>query len=363
MKIDWTELPPLPPLSPNSVQPGVAGPFAGLHGNTLIVAGGANFPDIMPWDGGKKQYHSAIYALRLHPDGKLYSTVSTGMELPAQVAYGASASVGAGVVCMGGETEKGLTDQVYIISLAGNQTLITPLPALPVPLSNASSVSIGSVAYIAGGVTPDGASKALWCLDTEDVASGWKRLADIPLPLINSVMTTTEGRRPALWLLGGRTRWNDDDVSVIRSEIYRYSVTEDKWHYEGILSCDGDTIKLAAGTGATVDGRYIALFGGNDGSVFNRVEKILSGMVRETDTTAIREMKLQYISLQENHPGFARDVIVFDTETKKCFRAGEIPGPAQVTTTAVTTPDGIIIPSGEIRPGIRTPIIREARFR
>jgi hypothetical protein len=54
---------------------------------------------------------------------------------------------------------------------------------------------------------------------------------------------------------------------------------------------------------------------------------------------------------------------LFDTETGKSFRAGEIPGPAQVTTTAVVTPWGIVIPSGEIKPGIRTPEVRMVKFR
>lgn len=33
---------------------GLAGPITGISGNRLLVAGGANFPDGMPWKGGKK---------------------------------------------------------------------------------------------------------------------------------------------------------------------------------------------------------------------------------------------------------------------------------------------------------------------
>jgi hypothetical protein len=41
----------------------VAGPFAGTSGGALIVAGGANFPDKMPWDGGKKIWHDTAFVL------------------------------------------------------------------------------------------------------------------------------------------------------------------------------------------------------------------------------------------------------------------------------------------------------------
>jgi N-acetylneuraminic acid mutarotase len=363
MNVDWSELVPLPPPAPGAVQHGVAGPFAGLHGNTLIVAGGANFPDTMPWHGGKKLYHNEIYLLNLPPGASSWKTVMGDEGLPGPVAYGASASVSAGVVCMGGETESGLTDEVYIISVAGGKPLITPLPSLPEPLSGAAAVSEGSVVFIAGGVSPSGSSKSLWKLDTENIGAGWQRLADLPLPLINSVMATPSGKEPFLWLLGGRTRGEGDDTSIIRPEIFRYSIADDRWTSEGELIDGGETVNLAAGTGASVNGKHIALFGGNDGSVFNRVESILSEMAREDDPVRREELRKEYIALQESHPGFSRSVILFDTETGKSFRAGEIPGPAQVTTTAVVTPWGIVIPSGEIKPGIRTPEVRMVKFR
>ncbi len=363
MNIEWKETAPLPPLCQGSNQPGVAGPFAGIHGNILIVAGGANFPGIMPWHGGKKEYHNEIYLLDLPSGLKDWKSVQGVEGLPQPVAYGASASVSAGLVCMGGETENGMTDEVFIISVADGKPHVTPLPSLPVQLSGAAAASVRSVVYIAGGVTPNSPSKSLWSLDTEKVGAGWKKLSDLPLPLINSVMTVVPGNDPSLWLLGGRTRGAGDDISAIRSEVFRYSVKDDTWSLDGDLSDGTEILRLAAGTGATVTGKRIAVFGGNDGLVFNKVEAILSEMAREADTARLAELRKDYILLQESHPGFSRDVIIYDTETGKCFLTGEIPGPAQVTTAAVDTPWGIIIPTGEIKPGIRTPEVRIVKFR
>ena len=58
----WKQLPPLPDA------PGVAGPFAGVSGGALLVAGGANFPDRMPWEGGKKVWLDRVWVLE-KPDG------------------------------------------------------------------------------------------------------------------------------------------------------------------------------------------------------------------------------------------------------------------------------------------------------
>src|SRR5688572_828371 len=61
--LKWKQLPPLPE------PPGVAGAFAGVAQNALLVAGGANFPDKMPWEGGKKVWHDRIWLLD-GPGGK-----------------------------------------------------------------------------------------------------------------------------------------------------------------------------------------------------------------------------------------------------------------------------------------------------
>jgi hypothetical protein len=52
---EWRRLAPIP----NAF--GVAGPIAGTDGESLIVAGGANFPDAPPWQCGKKAWHDRIY--------------------------------------------------------------------------------------------------------------------------------------------------------------------------------------------------------------------------------------------------------------------------------------------------------------
>ena len=62
-RIVWSELSQLPP-SETGKHLGVAGAFAGVHHDVLIIAGGANFSSGMPWEGGKKVYNDAIYVLQ-----------------------------------------------------------------------------------------------------------------------------------------------------------------------------------------------------------------------------------------------------------------------------------------------------------
>ena len=80
-EMKWEKLAPLP----DSI--GVAGPFAGVTGDALVVAGGANFPEKPLWEGGKRVWHAEAYVL---PDA--HGKWQTGFKLPRALAYGVSIS-------------------------------------------------------------------------------------------------------------------------------------------------------------------------------------------------------------------------------------------------------------------------------
>src|SRR5689334_6043114 len=87
----WEKLPSLPDRE------GFAGAFAGVSGEALLVAGGANFPDKKPWEGGKKVWYDTVFALN-RPDGQ-WALVG---KLPRPLGYGVSVTHRDGLVCVGG---------------------------------------------------------------------------------------------------------------------------------------------------------------------------------------------------------------------------------------------------------------------
>ena len=99
----WRELPALPPNPSGGfgqIQPGLAGPIAGVSNGALIVGGGANFPEAMPWDGGAKVWHDQLFVLE-DPDATGWTTAK-GWTLPRPLGYGVSISTDDGVICIGG---------------------------------------------------------------------------------------------------------------------------------------------------------------------------------------------------------------------------------------------------------------------
>ncbi|HLU88819.1 MAG TPA: hypothetical protein VKZ51_03230, partial [Cyclobacteriaceae bacterium] len=53
-EIKWADMPAIPDKE------GFAGMYAGVSNGVLIGAGGANFPDKKPWEGGEKVWYDHI---------------------------------------------------------------------------------------------------------------------------------------------------------------------------------------------------------------------------------------------------------------------------------------------------------------
>ncbi len=338
-QITWGETAPLPPASGEEIQYGVAGAYTGISRGRMIVAGGANFGDLTPWRGGVKE---------------------PSVRLQKPVAYGASVSYHDRVICIGGEDAGGPVRDVFSMEWTGRDVRIGPLSSLPQPITSAGAALIGSTVYLAGGMGKEGALNTFFCADLTSDPVQWKALPSLPVPLSHAVVAAqTDGQETCIYVIGGRNK--PGIKSTFLSTIWKFSPSKQQWEMAGnITGSDGKPLGLAAGTGASVGDQFILLFGGDPGIVFNRVEEYLDAITQATDPYKEQSLTESKNQEQENHPGFLRDVLAFNTRTGKVIKVSEIPGPAQVTTQTAVSGHTIYIPSGEIRPGIRTPIVRTA---
>lgn len=110
-KIKVTSLPDLPSIAEARTSFGFAGMVGEMHKDALITAGGANFPNGLPWEGGKKIYSDSIYLLI---DGQ-WQIASE--KLPTPLAYAASVSVPEGLPVMGGENGNTASSAVFLCTM------------------------------------------------------------------------------------------------------------------------------------------------------------------------------------------------------------------------------------------------------
>lgn len=356
----WVDLPPIPAVKGKVAQPGLAGPVAGASGQYLMVAGGANFEDEMPWRGGAKSYHDEIFLLEKRTNGR-FSWKQSPEILPRPLAYPACVNTPDGIVSIGGENGEGPVSDVFRFSLVGGEVRIESLPVLPLPLSSPGAALAGRKIYLAGGLDREGASDACLVLDLDDLQPGWKRLPGLPVPVSHSmVVTQYDGSENCLYVFGGRNKTSD--IHTFFSSVWKFIPSRSVWEKEGSICSEGAEQVLAAGTGVPAGSHHILLFGGDPGIFFNLTERLNNAIALAGDS--VREILLAgKESMLTHHPGFSRKVLAYDTVHKSWCDMATAEKPVPATTVAFFWEGMIIIPSGEVRPGVRTPALLAAEIK
>jgi len=357
LTLQWKVANELPAETGKAVSIGVAGPVTGVYKDRFIVAGGANFPGGMPWEGGAKKYHDQVYIYS--QDRRKLKLQSATDTLPRPVAYAASCSINDGLLYAGGENESGFSEQVWLIAFETDGKIrFTALPSLPEPVSNASIALLGHTVYLAGGENNSQAFASLLALDLNYRVAGWKKLADIPQPVSHAVLTAGSNQTgDYLYLSGGRKK-NSNGISTIYHSLWVYDIKRNNWTGKAALP-----YALCAGTGIQSDGNTILLFGGDRGLVFNKAETLIAAINAETDPVKKQELIREKNQLQSTHPGFSREILKYTIENDSWSSVAEIPYDTPVTCTAVKGNHGILIASGEIRAGVRSPKILSLKIR
>lgn len=357
--IEWREAGTLPGGDGQATHLGLAGPVSGIHNNVLILGGGANFPDSMPWLGGKKRFYDDLYLFRR--TNEEYTLLDDKrFKLPYRAGYGASCSTSKGVLYAGGENENGLLRTVVLIRYESldNELLIDQLPDLPFAVANASVATDGKNVYLAGGETAEGVSDKLLYLDLNAPHAQWTALTILPQPVSHSVLALhSNGSRRSLYLIGGRKK-NKTGPSDFFYTNYRFDLGEDRWEQMSSLP-----YAISAGTGWSNGECDILLFGGDAGRAFNKTEELIAAISREDDPLKREVLNQQKTALQAGHPGFSKEILYYDACGDAWSVIGTLPFEVPVTTTAVEAREGeVLIPSGEIRAGVRSPLILMGKF-
>lgn len=352
--LEWKELSPLIPPPEAARQAGLAGPFGGVVEESVILAGGANFPDGPAWEGGQKVYHQDIYLLH-DSQWELLN-----IQLPYPIAYGLSLSGPEAMYWIGGMNGDSLCRAVFKIKLKKKKEdiQIESLPALPIALANTSGGIIGNQLYVFGSREDLGESY-FFRLNLAEKEKGWIALADLPASprthAYGSIQNGGEG--PAFYLFKGRWK-GEGALTKFLSDAWVYEPLKDEWKE---LKQDQD-FPLAAGGVLELGANQILLFGGDSGENFNRIEE-LNYRIIETEAEGKENLIKARDSLMKFHPGFSSEIWSFHTITQSWHLLSHMPASRALTTPVFYRGKDIIIPSGEVSPCIRTDQIWQGEIR
>ncbi len=313
----WSKLPPLPDKE------GFASMFSGVSSGALLAAGGANFPDKKPWEGGKKIWYDTVFVLE-KPDGAW----QVAGKLPRPLGYGVSVTHGDGVVCVGGSDAERHHSECFILEWRNGKLMTKPLPALPRVIANLSGALLGDTLYVAGGIEkPDSTStlKTFYALDLAAKALAWRELEPWPGP--PRMLAVAAAQDGAFFLVSGTDLSAGPDGKPLRTYLkdgYRYTPGRG-WQ----RIADLPRAAVAAPSPAPTLGQtQFLVVSGDDAS--------------------------QLATPPTQHPGFPKSVLAYDTRTGRWSEAPPTPAPRVTVPTAQWQGAWLVI-SGEQKPGIRSP--------
>lgn len=315
----WSKLPALPDKE------GFASMFAGVSGGALLAAGGANFPDKRPWEGGKKVWYDMVFVLA-KPDGQW----QVAGKLPRPLGYGVSVTHGSGVVCVGGSDADGHRAECFRLEWRRGKLETQPLPPLPLSVANLSGALLGDTLYVAGGIEKPDSTRALrkfFALDLAAKTPAWRELEPWPGPA--RMLAVAAAQDGSFFLVSGADLAPGPDGKPVRTHLkdgYRYTPGRG-WK----RIADLPRAAVAAPTPApTVGTTQFLVVSGDDAA--------------------------QLTAKPGEHKGFPQSVLAYDTRTDRWTEVAPTPAP-RVTVPTVQWQGAWLVISGEQKPGIRSPEI------
>lgn len=331
----------LPQIAPaTNYGKGVSALAAGEIDRTLIVAGGANFPDTPAAEGGKKRFYDQIYILA--EGSKEWQEAGV---LPKASAYGAVYALDNKIIIAGGSCADGSISDVVELALnesdccdeccdglSGTSVVVTPLQQLPVPVEQAAAAKNGEKLYLAGGLTNGAPSLGIYSCDIAGDGE-WRMIAELPEPMVQPIAAATERN---LYVWGGF----DPVKKEAANYGFRYDIQECTWsRIEGLP--DGGT---AVGSTAVQDANgKMWVVGGVNRDIFNHALNLAPDKIAE------------YQSQPVEYYRFRTQIMTFDPATETWATAADLPAAARAGAAVVLSPSrGMIIINGEEKPGIRS---------
>lgn len=318
-QVGWDKLASLPDRE------GFASPFAGLISNKLLVAGGANFPDKKPWDGGVKIWYDSIFIL---DDFK--GKWELAGKLPRALAYGIAVSLNEGVLCIGGSDSKIHYADCFLISFVNDQLTFRTFPSLPLACANMCGMKIGNTIYIAGGTSSPSSTKALhnfWALNLEETSPKWKVLE--PWPGKERIFSVCASDGKDFYLFSGASIHLGSDGKIAREYFTDAFLYNPKLGWKKLPTIPRPCV--AAVSPAFFQQGQILIPSGDDGKFINFEPKT-------------------------NHPGFPKSMLRFNIQTSEWQKDLSF-HLSRTTVPSIIWKNRWVIPSGEVSPGFRSPEI------
>lgn len=324
------------------IDKGVASPFAGHISRHIIIAGGCNFPHRPVVEGGKKVFYQDIYTVEIRPDDNV--CLHPVGQMPQPLAYGAAASDGTHLYCMGGNNGHSATDQVFGISMIKDKAQVHMLPSLPQPMDNIAADMHEGIIYVVGGNMNGHPSNAVFALDLKSSSPCWKALPDFPgnpRTQCTAIVLKDRNGHPTLYVFGGFAPRHGETAPTLNTDGLALDLIEQKWrHLPQPMSPINAPISLGGGAVTKVDAHQALFVGGVNPEIF---------------LNALTQPDPLYLTHPASWYRLNEHLCIYNAQTEQWDTRHSSPHTARAGAAIVRQDNDIYLIQGELKPGVRTP--------
>lgn len=319
---------------------GTAGAFIGSFGEDqeAYIAGGSDFLDLRPWEGGKKTFFDTIWKLE-RKDGRYSVSPIDDVKLPLPLGQGCCVSQGNVIYIIGGLNAEGYSDAIFALRKDGASLSIDRIASLPEGFHPSAAAYHKGMIFMHGDT--NGANAFFSFSPGSKVFRELPRCPANPLVEGSSLCVQNDGKEDALFLIGGRNIGADG--LFVSENIWKYTPSRSVWEKKCQTTFEGKSMGIMYASATAYGSAHILVFGGDDGVEMKKRLALEKGGDKEGLANAFAA-----------HPGFQPNVFAYHTVTDTWTLVGTADSPLPAVTSVQKMGECLILPSGESRPGVRS---------
>ncbi|MCD9517910.1 N-acetylneuraminate epimerase [Photobacterium phosphoreum] len=222
-------------------------------------------------------------------------------------------------------------------------------PDLPQPIKNGISAQTDNMVFVGLGA----AGQSFYAMDTASSKPQWKKLADFIGPVPDQATAAAVAGKIYVFSGSGKVE-STDKAPVIFDSVYVYDINNNTWSKQNTRTPVG----LLGASAYPLNQTEIAIFGGYNKQQFDQYLHAVSTIDKDTEPQKWQQTVTDFMQRAPEDYQWNQAIQIYNTDTNNWSTKGNSPYLANCGAALVGEGDRITLISGEIKPGLRTPMVK-----
>ncbi|PST87087.1 N-acetylneuraminic acid mutarotase [Photobacterium sp. NCIMB 13483] len=236
-----------------------------------------------------------------------------------------------------------------LLSLSTSVTAQQLWPDLPQPIKNGISAQADNIVYVGLGT----AGQSFYMMDTASRQPQWQKLADFIGPITDQATAAAVNGKIYIFSGSGKAAVTDKSP-IIFDSVYVYDIQNNTWSKQNTQTPVG----LLGAAAYPLNQTEIAIFGGYNKPQFDQYLSAITAIDKQAEPQKWQQTVTDFMDRAPESYHWNQAIQIYHTDSNTWSTKGNSPYLANCGAALVGDKDRITLISGEIKPGLRTPIVK-----